>query len=196
MVCIVLFLTPSPGSLQESPVYLSPPGLRAIENPSHIIPAVHQYLNQPPAIPAYRNQSGKAANGWAEKYVDTRRFSSDGSAWIYYRISNLAQSETAESSWSPMPLRVWPAGTTVVLESYRGNAAERKSTGLKEIFVMHKTNPPENAFSRSYHSANWNYAWFTPKGDLSNIPEKILECHQCHSIAFRLTGDLIFTQFP
>ena len=196
MVFIFLFLTPTPGNLQESAFYLSPPGLRTIKDPTIIIPTTNKYRNQPPAIPEYRNESGKTVRGWAKKYIDTRRFSSDGSAWIYYRISDLANSKTTESEWSHMPLRIWPVGTTIVLESYKGNAAERKPTGLEEIVVMHKDRWPDNASSKSYHPTNWYYGRFTPQGDLLNTPDKVAECHQCHSIAFRLTGDLIFTQFP
>ena len=196
MVFLFLFISPIPGNLQNPPVSLLPPGLRSLKDPSIIVPAVHRYLNQPPAKPVYRNESGKTAKGWAEKFVDTRRFSSDGSAWIYYRISNLADSETVASSWSRMPLRVWPAGATIVLESYRGSAAERKHASLIEIVVIRKTHWPESALSDLYYPANWNYARYTPKGELSNTPQKIAECHRCHSIAFHLTGDLVFTQFP
>jgi len=196
MVFLFLFLSPIPGSLQDPLVYLSPPGLRSIKDLSIIVPAVHQYLNQPPAKPVYRDEAGKAAEGWAEKYINTRRFSSDGSAWIYYRISNLKDSETKASSWSRMPLRVWPAATTIVLESYRGNAVDRKSASLIETVVTHKAHWPESTLSDAYYPANWNYARYTPKGNLSNTPQKVAECHRCHSIAFHLTGDLVFTQFP
>jgi hypothetical protein len=195
-VFLVLSLYPHPGSLQDTPVYLSPPGLRSVKDPSIIVPAGHRYLNQPPEKPVYRNASGKLVEGWAMKYVATRRFSSDGSAWIYYRTSDLKDSKTVKSAWGPRPFRIWPADTTIVLESYRGNAVDRNSTSLVEIVVMHKVSRPESALIKSLYSTNWNYARFTPEGELSNIPEKVLECHQCHGIAFRLTGDLIFTQFP
>lgn len=196
MVFLLLLISPVPGVLQDSPIYLSPPGLRSIKDPSIIVPAVHRYLNQPPAKPVYRNASGILAKGWAMKYVDTRRFSSDQSAWIYYRISDFEDSKTAESAWSSLPLRIWPAGTIIVLESYRGNAVDKNSARLTETVVMHKISRPESELVNSFFSADWNYARFTPEGNLSNIPEKVLECHQCHGIAFRLTGDLIFTQFP
>ena len=196
LVILYIILSPTPGSLQDSPVYLSPPGLRALKDPAIIVPTVHRYLNRPPAKPAYRNASGNLADGWAMKYVDTRRFSSDLSAWIYYKMSDLENSNTAKSAWSSLPLRIWPAGTTMVLESYRGNAADRNSAKPIEIVVMHKTSRLEGELVESFYAANWNYARFKPEEKRSNIPQKVLECHHCHSIAFRLTGDLIFTQLP
>jgi len=196
IVLLILFLNPISGSLQDSPVYLTPPGLRSVKDPSIVIPASHQYPNQPPAKPAYRDAAGKPAKGWVAKYIDTRRFSSAQSAWIYYLISDLTESETMRSSWSLLPLRIWPVGTTIVLESYQGDAASRSSTRLMEVVVMHKINNNESASAKSFYSANWSYSRFTPEADLSITREKIIECHQCHSIAFRLTGDLIFTHFP
>jgi Trk K+ transport system NAD-binding subunit len=49
---------------------------------------------------------------------------------------------------------------------------------------------------KAFYPINWTYARFKPDGNLSITPDKVCDCHQCHSIAFHLTGDLIFTQFP
>lgn len=193
---VVLFLYPSSGSLQEAPVYLSPPGLRAAEDPTIVIPATHQYVNRPPAIPMYRKGYGAVAEGWTHKYIHTRRFSSDRSAWVYYQVSDLERSIQKHSSSGPLPLRIWPVGTTIVLESYQGDAIEPSSAKHLETFVMHKTSNAETDQSAAFYSANWHYGRFTKKGDLSMDTLKPGECHQCHRIAFELTGDLIFTQFP
>ena len=195
-VLLILFLYPISGSLQESPVYLTPPGLRSVKDPSIVIPTSRQYLNQPPTKPAYRDAAGKPAKGWVAKYINTRRFSSDRSAWIYYLISDLTESETIRSSWSLLPFRIWPGGTTIVLESYQGDSVSTNNGRLMEVVVMHKINNTESASAKSFYSANWSYARFTPEGALSITPEKVVECHQCHSIAFHVMGDLVFTQFP
>ena len=195
-VFLVLSLYPASGILQDAPVYLTPPGFRSVKEPAIVIPAINQYPNEPPAKPVYRNASGKLLKGWAMKYVNTRRFSSDRSAWIYYRISDLADSVTVKSSWDSLPLRIWPNGTTIIFESYQGNATTKNSERLIEIVVMHKKRNTESALADSFYSAIWSYARFTPKEEFSMTPQKVSECHQCHSIAFHLTGDLVFTQFP
>ena len=195
-VFFALLLYPVSGNLQDSPVYLTPPGLRFVKDPSIVVPASHSYPNQPPEKPAYRNATGNPAKGWAVKYVDTRRFSSDQSAWVYYRVSDMADSETLKSSQGLLSLRIWPVGTTIVLESYQGGAVRRNRTRLIEILAMHKISDMQSDSAEAFYSANWCYARFTQQGDLSINAQKVIECHQCHSIAFHLTGDLTFTQFP
>jgi hypothetical protein len=41
--------------------------------------------NQPIKLPAYHDTSGNPASGWSVKFIDTRRFASDQSAWIFFR---------------------------------------------------------------------------------------------------------------
>ena len=53
-----------------------------------------------------------------------------------------------------------------------------------------------NSFFKAFYPVNWTYGRFKRDGNASITSAKVLECHQCHSIAFHLTGDLIFTQFP
>lgn len=192
----VLLLWSACGSFKDVPVYLRPPGLRSIKDPTVVIPAIHRYLNQPPARPAYRHANGDPAEGWVMKYVSTRRFSSDQSAWIYYRLSDLMGSKTIQSFRGSPHFRIWPVGTTIVLESYQGDATMRDISGLSEVFVMHKTRATGGAPVEAFYSANWSYARFTPQGELSINEQRVIECHQCHSIAFHITGDLTFTQFP
>ncbi|MBU0987310.1 MAG: cytochrome P460 family protein [Proteobacteria bacterium] len=62
--------------------------------------------------------------------------------------------------------------------------------------AMHKISNRQSNPAEAFYSANWCYARFTPQGDLSINAQKVAECHQCHSIAFQLTGDLTFTQLP
>ena len=181
--------------LKDSPVYLTPPGLRSVKDPAIVIPAVDQYANHPPKMPVYRDASGNLADGWTMTYVNTRRFSSDKSAWIYCRISDLALSKTMISSKGSLSFRIWPVNTTMVLESYQGDATPRKKARLFEIVVMKKINDTQRDLATSFYPAKWSYARFTPQRELSITPEKVAECHQCHSIAFQLTGDLVFSQF-
>ena len=196
VVFFLLFLYPADAGFQDAPVYLKPPGLRFIRDISVVVPAIHSYPNQPPVKPVYRKAIGTPAAGWAVKYVGTRRFSSDQSAWIYYRISDFTDSKAAKIPQILQPLRIWPVGTTIVLESYQGDASEKNGARLMEILAMQKTKEIDGALSESFYSANWNYARFTPQGDVSLDAQKVAECHQCHSIAFHLTGDLTFTRFP
>ena len=181
--------------LKDSPVYLTPPGLRSVKNPSIVIPASDQYANHPSKMPVYRDASGNLEDGWTMRYVNTRRFSSDKSAWIYCRISDLALSQTMISSKGSLSFRVWPVGTTIVLESYQGEAVPGNKAELFEIAVMKKINDIQRDLAALFYPVKWSYARFTPQRKLSITPEKVAECHQCHSIAFQLTGDLVFSQF-
>lgn len=192
---LMIFLYPSPGHLLNPPVYLTPPGIRAIKDPSLVIPTYDSYLNHPPEIPAYRNANGNPAKGWIAKYIGTRRFSSNQSAWVYCRVSDLAQSETWKSSKSVQPMRIWPEGTTLILEGYRGEAIRKNGARLIEILAMQKTINQREKSNKAFYSSAWCYARFTPRGDLSLPPPEVKKCHQCHSIAFYLTGDLTFTRF-
>jgi hypothetical protein len=124
--------------LKDSPVYLSPPGLRYVKDPSVVIPAVDQYVNHP----------------WTMRYVNTRRFSSDKSAWVYCRISDLDLSHTMLSSRGSFSFRIWPVDTTLVLESYEGDAAPRKKAKLFEIVVMKKINHSQRYRAALFYPAN------------------------------------------
>ncbi len=244
----------------EAQVLLTPPGLRPVKDPVLVIPAGYRYPNQPITLPAYRDVSGKPAGGWSDKFVDTRRFASDQSAWIYFRNSYLQQSVSVEREGANRSLHFWPVGTIMVIESYKGNAFHKKNDALMEIAVMSKImgdrsdlknrilvqdrggaefqpggileyfedlrptkrigsdGPSRNAGKRgtnkdigpkgifeiasidssaqTFYPVNWTYARFNPDRSPSINSVKVRECHQCHSIAFHLTGDLIFTQFP
>jgi len=173
-----------------------PPGLRPIKDPSIVIPTDQRYPNQPPNLPTYKNISGKLAIGWVSKYVEIRRFSSDQSALIYYRVSDLARSHVLKASKVSRGLHIWPVGTIIVLESYKGDVDSPKHSKLLEIVLMKKMNSLKGFPVDSFFSMNWSYARFSPEGKPSITSQKVRECHQCHSIAFHLLGDLVFTQFP
>jgi hypothetical protein len=193
---LFLWMATISGASQKSVALLRPPGLLLVKDPSIVIPALYKYPNQPLGLPAYRSAFGKMKKGWARQYVKTRRFSSNHSAWIYYRKSDLSRSIVIKASEKSRPMRIWPIGTMIILESYQGNARLINNPKPLEIFAMTKKGNIDNSHAKPYYPVNWNYARYTPEGKPFITPEKLNECHQCHSIAFHLSGDLIFTQVP
>jgi hypothetical protein len=181
-------------SLAED-VFLTPPGLRPVKDPSLVIPTDYRYPNKLIKLPAYRDAAGNPAEGWSAKYVDTRRFVSNQSAWVYFRDSDLKQSVATGKDTEKGAFRFWPVGTTLVVESYKGNAFKRKKDKLTEIDVMAKIMEGRDSSAQGFYPVNWTYARFKPDGSPSITSAKVRECHQCHSIAFHLTGDLVFTTF-
>jgi hypothetical protein len=180
----------------EAEILLSPPGLRLIRDPSIVIPADFNYSNRLIKLPVYRDPSGNPENGWSGKYIDTRRFASDQSAWIFSRNSDLLRSVSKRQERDYGAFRFWPVGTTIIIEIYKGNAFQKENDKMIEIAAMSKINADRNPFSKAFYPVSWTYARFNPDGNPSITAAKVRECHQCHSIAFHLTGDLIFTQFP
>jgi hypothetical protein len=179
----------------DSDTLLQPPGLRPISDPATVIPATHHYLNRKRALPRYRSASGTPLKGWSREFVKTRRFSSDQSAWIYYRQSDLKRTQVIKTAALPEAMRIWPPGATLILEGYKGDAAHPADADLLEIEVMTKLDSSGLADTEKFFAVDWSYARYTPDRTWSLSGEKLNECHQCHSIAFRLTGDLIFTLF-
>ena len=177
-------------------ILLSPPGLRLVKDPSLVIPADFHYSNRLIKLPAYRDTSGNPAIGWSVKFVDTRRFASDQSAWIYFRNSDLQRSVSKRKEGAQGVFRFWPVETIIIIEIYKGNAVQKENDKLIEIAAMSKINADRNSFFQAFYPVNWTYARFNPDGHPSITSAKVRECHQCHSIAFHLTGDLIFTEFP
>lgn len=180
----------------EAEVRLSPPGLRPINKPNLVIPADFSYPNRPIDLPDYCDESGLPAPGWSSKYIDTRRFASDQSAWVYFRNSDLKQLTMRETVGFGSAFRIWPIGSTLVIEIFKGHAFSRKNANLIEIAVMSKIETGRKSTGNSFYTASWSYARFKPAGSPFITPAKVRECHQCHSIAFHLTGDLVFTQLP
>ncbi len=180
----------------DSSAFLKPPGLRLVKDPSVVIPDAHHYLNRKLQLPRYRGASGAPLKGWWRELIKTRRFSSDQSAWVYYRRSDLKKALVIKTSGLPGSMRIWPAGATLILEGYKGDVGRFDDQRLLEIEVMTKMDSGSSAAGDTYFPVNWSYARFNPQGARALSTEKLNECHQCHSIAFRLTGDLIFTAFP
>ena len=182
--------------LMAAEILLSPPGLRPVKDPSLVIPADFTYANRLIPLPAYRNASGKPASGWSDRFVETRRFASDRSAWIYFRNSDLRRSVSKAMKGFQDTFRFWPVGTTMIIEIYKGNAYHKENEKLIEIAAMAKVEAEGRASYKAFFPVNWTYARFNPEGNPSSTAANVRECHQCHSIAFHLTGDLIFTRFP
>ncbi len=183
-------------SAEEAGIFLIPPGLRIVKDPSSFIPAAKEYPNQGLVLPNYRDLSGKPAGGWAMEIIKTRRFASHRSARLYFRFSDLAKSTVFIGSTLSRDMRVWPAGTFIVLETYRGNESSEMGAKPTEITAMAKGIHQAIPQSPVFFPADWSYGRFTPKREPSLDSDQVRECHQCHSIAFHLTGDLIFTPFP
>lgn len=180
----------------DSDWLLRPPGLRPLKAPATVIPATHRYVNRKLELPPYRSEAGTPLKGWSRKFIETRRFSSDQSAWVFYRQSDLTQTEMIKDTGRPASLRIWPVGATLILEGYKGDALRPGGGKLLEIELMVKRAPASGSAADLFFAIDWNYARFTPEGAWSLSSQKLIECHQCHGIAFRLTGDLVFTQFP
>ena len=180
----------------ETEILLTPPGLRLIRDPSLVIPADFNYANQSIKLPSYRDASGNPASGWSAKFIDTRRFASDQSAWIFFRNSDLQRSGSMRRDGDQGAFRFWPVGTTLIIEIYKGDAYQKENEKLIEIAAMSKIKADKNSSFKAFYPVNWTYARFDPDGNPFITSAKVRECHQCHSIAFHLTGDLIFTQFP
>jgi hypothetical protein len=180
----------------ETEVLLAPPGLRPVKDPFLVIPADFHYPNRPIQLPRYRGASGNPAGGWSARFVETRRFASDQSAWVFFRDADLRRSETRQSGSGQGMFRFWPAGTTLIIEIYKGNAFQKEKDKLLEVAAMSKNDADAGPVSKAFYPVRWAYARYTPDGAASITPGKVRECHQCHSIAFHLTGDLVFTRFP
>jgi len=190
----IALMAVSINSLAED-VFLTPPGLRPVKDPSLVIPTDYRYPNRLIKFPAYRDAAGNPAEGWSTKYVDTRRFVSNQSAWVYFRDSDLKQSIATGKDTEKGAFRFWPVGTTLVIESYKGNASQGGKDKLIEIDVMAKIMEGRDSSAQGFYPVNWTYARFKPDGSPSITFAKVRECHQCHSVAFHLTGDLVFTTF-
>ncbi len=192
---VVILLVAIEINLAGSDTHLKPPGLRLISDPATVIPATHHYLNQKRELPRYRSASGIPLKGWSREFIKTRRFSSDQSAWVYYRQSDLIRTKVIKTADLSDAMRIWPVGTTLILEGYKGDASRPAGADLLEIEAMTKLDTPGSAAANSFFPVDWSYARYTPDGSWALSGEKLNECHQCHSIAFRLTGDLVFTLF-
>jgi hypothetical protein len=181
---------------EQKTVFLQPPGLRLVSNPTKVIPAFYHYPTRPLIPPHYLDPVGTPAAGWARKIIRTRSFSSRQSARLYFRAADQAQSALLQVSGPLSEMRIWPEGTLIILEVYDGDDCLVEGAKPVEIAVMAKTVSRRAGPSPLFYPMEWSYGLFGRDGKSRLVPTRIHECHQCHSIAFYLTGDLIFTRFP
>jgi hypothetical protein len=180
----------------NSETLLTPPGLRPLGDPAVVVPATYQYPNRDLPLTDCRDSSGRLLEGWSTKIIPTRRFASHQSARVNYRLADLSGSAVFNTPGTARQIRIWPAGTVIVIEMYSGDTALMENGQPVEIAVMVKGEGSGGRNSAPYYPVNWSYAKFTPGGEPSPPPRGVEECHQCHSVAFHLTGDLVFTPFP
>ena len=138
LILMGIFLMALGSHSADSGVLLQPPGQRLVSDPATVIPATHHYLNQKRELPRYRSASGTPLEGWSREFIKTRRFSSDQSAWVCYRRSDLMRTKVIKTSGLPDTMRIWPVGTILILEGYKGDAAHPADADLLEIEVMTK----------------------------------------------------------
>jgi hypothetical protein len=192
---LLLVIVDPAGVAQERNAFLQPPGLRLINDPIKVIPSFYQYPNRPLILPNYLDPLGTLASGWARRIIRTRSFSSRQSARLYFRTADLAQSLLFQVPGPLSEVRIWPEGTLIILEVYDGDDSLVEGAGAVEIGVMAKAVSHRAGPSTSFYPMDWSYALFGRDGKPRLVPTRVQECHQCHSIAFYLTGDLIFTRF-
>ena len=195
LILICFLLAAMAGNTADSDWLLKPPGLRPLSEPATVIPATRHYLNQKLELPQYRSAFGIPREGWSREFIKTRRFSSDQSAWIFYRQSDLKRTKVIKNAGMPDSLRIWPVGAILILEGYKGDASRVVDAELIEIEVMTKLAPAPLSTTEAFFPVDWSYARFRPDGTWSLSRQQLKDCHQCHSIAFQLTGDLVFTPF-
>ena len=111
-------------------ILLTPPGLRPVRDPSLVIPADYNYANRSMTLLAYRDASGNPTSGWSVKFFATRRFASDRNARIFFRNSDLRQSESKVIVGHQGAFRFWPVGTRMIIEIYEGNALQKENDKL------------------------------------------------------------------
>lgn len=180
----------------DTTTMLKPPGLRPVRDPYIVVPADYLYANRRLSLPHYRDSQGKPKDGWSQTYISTRRFNSNQSAWIYYRRQDLQRSVILDSGEDDREFCVWPGGTTIVIESYLGAAESRQDRHLIDIAVLSKADTNTAPDGKAFLAAEWSYGRFTSENKPSIDANQVQECHQCHAIALRLTGDLVFSRLP
>lgn len=186
-------------SIKESPdEFLQITNFRLRHTPQQVVQWHYQYINRAFSMPSYRTLQGDPLPGWGRLVVTTRRFFTDQSARIYFRIRDLRQSRLF-SSTSPAAaeaMRIWPEGSILVLETFSGKTALADNAKPIAIDCIRKFRPDLANFpANTLFAGDWCYRRFSVEGKVSPMPAGATGCHQCHSTAFNLTGDLVFTLF-
>ena len=177
---------------------LSAVGFRLVDSPQEIVPWRYDYLNRVFSAPSYRTPQGAPLPGWRFRVIATRRFFTDQSARIYYRIEDVQQSHLFPSTnqGGPTKMRIWPVGATLVLETFSGRGAFMSDATPVFVDCIRKFQPDVSHFPvATLFAGDWCYQRFSATGKVRSMPAGASACHQCHGAALRLTGDLVFTEF-
>jgi len=178
---------------------LPAPGFRLLTLPDQIVNWHYYYVNRSFSLPSYRTPEGAPLPGWGLQVVATRRFFTDQSARIYYRIKDLRQSKVFsldQTAVAPFG-RIWPLNTIIVLETYAGQGALESTASPSSVDCIRKYKPSAHDFPvDALYASEWCYQRFDVNGKVLDLPRGGSGCHQCHTAALHLTGDLVFTVFP
>ena len=177
---------------------LRAPGFRLVDSPQEIVPWRYSYVNRVFSVPSYRTPQGTPLPGWGFRVIATRRFFTDQSARIYYRIEDLQQSHLFPSTnqGAAALMRIWPVETTLVLETFSGRGAFMSNATPVFVDCIRKFQPDSSHFPvNTLFAGDWCYQRFSGDGKALPMPAGASACHQCHGTALRLTGDLVFTVF-
>jgi hypothetical protein len=91
-------------------------------------------------------------------------------------------------------MRIWPVGSILVLETFSGKTALVENAKPTAIDCIRKFKPDRASFPAStLFAGDWSYQRFSVEGNVRPMPDGASACHQCHSTAFSVTGDLVFT---
>ena len=175
---------------------LSAVGFRLVDSPQEIALWRYSYINRVFSAPSYRTPQGTPLPGWRCRVIATRRFFTDQSARIYYRIEDVRQSHLfpATNQGGPAKMRIWPVGATLVLETFSGTGAFMPNTTPVFVDCIRKFQPDVSHFPvDTLFAGDWCYQRFSVDGKTRPMPAGASACHQCHGTALRLTGDLVFT---
>ena len=177
---------------------LRAPGFRLVDSPQEIVPWRYSYVNLVFFAPSYRTPQGTPLPGWRFRIIATRRFFTNQSARIYYRIEDVRQSHLfpATNQGGPAKMRIWPVGATLVLETFSGRGAFISDATPVFVDCIRKFQPDASHFpADTLFAGDWCYQRFSADGKTRPMPAGASACHQCHGTALRLTGDLVFTVF-
>lgn len=171
-------------------------GFRLLGSPQEIVPWQYYYLNRVFSLPSYRTQQGTPLPEWRFRVIATRRFFTNQSARIYYKIKDVRHSHLFPGTNPGVlaKMRIWPVGTTLVLETFSGR--EAFMSGATPLFVdcIRKFQPDAGHFPvDTLFAGDWCYQRFSADGKPRLMPAGASACHQCHGTALGLTGDLVFT---
>ena len=91
---------------------------------------------------------------------------------------------------------IWPAETILILETYSNADAYKSDATPLVVDCIRKFTPESDYFPvHMFFAGDWCYQRFNATGEAKKMVGGASACHQCHSTAFHLTGDLVFTPF-